>query len=49
MEELKYKAGLRVVERIIIFEIASNFNQYYLILQNVVCGVIRIGFNLKIF
>ena len=26
MEELKHKAGLRVAERIIVFEIASHFN-----------------------
>ena len=32
MEELKYKAGLRVTERMIISEIASNFNGYCLIL-----------------
>ena len=37
LEELKHKAGLRVVERIVIFETASHFNQYYLILQNILC------------
>ena len=26
MEELKHKAGLRVVERIVVFEISSDFN-----------------------
>ena len=49
MEGLKHKAGLRVAERMIIFEIASHFNEYYLILENVVCSVIRIGFNLNFF
>ena len=49
MERLKHKAGLRVAERMIILEIASHFSEYYLILQNVVSSVIRIGFNLKIF
>ena len=49
MEELRHKAGLRVAERIIVFEIALHFNQYYLTCENVVCRVIGIGFNLHFF
>ena len=39
----QHKAGLRVTEKVI-FEIASHLNQYYLILQNVLCSVIKICF-----
>ena len=44
MEELKHNVGLRIVERIIIFETLQLI--LVLVLQNVVCSVINIGFNL---
>ena len=49
MEELIRKASLRVAERIKIFEIASHFNEYYPIHQNIVYSVIKIDFSFKYF
>ena len=43
MEELKHKVSLRVAQRIIIGTLQLILA---LILQSVVCGVIKIGFNL---
>ena len=44
MEELKHKAGLRVAERIIIFETASDFNTtlYFKVLYVALSGLVLI-------
>ena len=44
MEELKDKVGLRVAERIIIFEIASHFNTilYFKMLYVALSGLVLI-------
>ena len=49
MEELKCKVGLRVAEKIIIFEIYQTSINTCIMLQNVVSNVIRIGFDLYFF
>ena len=44
MEELKHKAGLRVAEKIIVFEIASHFNTtlYFKMLYVALSGLVLI-------
>ena len=49
IEELKHKVGLRAAKRIKYLKLHHTSNNTYLILENVYCSFIRIGFNLQYF